>query len=86
VHCNNGRINQWLIGPMKDWHLLAKTLGLMNGGLVSGSVIQNGPVRINAFDGDKRHLVAENARSIASILWGYRWGYSWIFVDEYEGI
>jgi hypothetical protein len=59
VHCNNARINQWLIGPKQDWHLLANTFGLMDGGLVCGFGHQNGSVRIKEFEGDKLHLVAE---------------------------
>jgi hypothetical protein len=70
---------------MKDWHLLAKTLGSMNGGIVSGFDHQNAPVRINGFEEDKLHLVAENARSIASIFEGIGGGILGLFFeDEYD--
>jgi hypothetical protein len=68
---------------LNDWQVLTKSLGSINGSLVSGRGHPNRPLWINALEGDKLHLVAKKDRPIASILRGYHWGYSGLFVDEY---
>jgi hypothetical protein len=43
---------------------------------------ENSQSELYAFDWSNQRLAAKNVRSIALILWWYRWGCFWIFLKK----
>jgi hypothetical protein len=64
---------------LNDWQVLTKSLGSINGSLVSGRGHPNRPLWINALEGDKLHLVAKKRSTYRIDFAGVSLGVFWAF-------